>query len=116
MQNPQYALVAYVQHPVGEFVEKLRRELHPELPHLPAHVTILPPRFLTSPRGSSINQESLALDSLEEMCRGVEPFEIELGRVETFVPVTPTVYIRIEQAAHRLGELHTRLNTGIFLS
>ena len=45
-QKQRYALVAYVRNPVGEFVESLRRELHPELPHLAAHVTLLPPRFL----------------------------------------------------------------------
>jgi len=44
MQNPHYALVAYVRHPVGEFVENVRKELHPELPLTPAHLTILPPR------------------------------------------------------------------------
>jgi hypothetical protein len=43
MQNPRYALVAYVRSPVGEFIENLRRELHPDLPHLSAHLTILPP-------------------------------------------------------------------------
>ena len=37
MQNPHYALVAYVRHPVGDFVENVRKELHPELPLTPAH-------------------------------------------------------------------------------
>ena len=40
--------MAYVRNPIGEFVESLRKELHPELPHLDAHVTLLPPRFLRS--------------------------------------------------------------------
>src|SRR5437016_2822797 len=44
MQTRRYALVAYVRNPVGEFVERLRQELHPDLPHLPAHLTVLPPR------------------------------------------------------------------------
>src|SRR5438128_8784657 len=46
MQKPRYALVAYVRNPVGEFVEHLRRDLHPDLPHLAAHLTVLPPRLL----------------------------------------------------------------------
>ena len=78
MQNPRYALVAYVRNPVGEFVEKLRRELHPALPHLSAHVTILPPRHL---QGS----EHSAREQLAEICSTVEPFEITLGDVETMV-------------------------------
>src|SRR5690348_15695947 len=106
--NPQYALVAYVRHPIGEFVQNLRRDLHPDLPHLPAHVTILPPRVL--PAGTV--EEHSVLASLERMCRDVNPFEIVLGDVETFVPVTPTVFLRVEHAAYRLRELHDRLAVG----
>ena len=103
MQNPRYALVAYLKSPAGEFVENLRRELHPDLPHLAAHLTILPPRLL---RGTEI----AALKMLENICGGEEPFEVSLGSVETFVPVTPTVFIRVEGAAARMCELHTKLN------
>jgi hypothetical protein len=42
--------------------------------------------------------------------RQVEPFEVTLGDVETFVPTTPTVYIRVAHAASRLLELHQQLN------
>jgi 2'-5' RNA ligase len=102
-RNQRYALVAYVRNPVGEFVESLRRELHPELPHLAAHVTLLPPRFLDG-------TESEALERMEELCKDVEPFEVSLGEVETFIPVTPTVFIRVAHAAYRMRELHDRLN------
>jgi 2'-5' RNA ligase len=102
-QKQRYALVAYVRNPVGEFVENLRTELHPELPHLAAHVTLLPPRFL---RGD----EPSALETVEQICKEVEPFEVSLGEVETFIPVTPTVFIRVAHAAYRMRELHDRLN------
>jgi len=104
MQNPRYALVAYVKSPVGEFVENLRRELHPDLPHLAAHLTILPPRPL---RGT----ESQALQEIERICGEAEPFEVTLDGVETFIPATPTVYLRVAHAASRLRELHDQLNT-----
>jgi len=103
---PRYALVAYVRSAAGEFVENLRRELHPDQPHLAAHLTILPPRTL---QGS----ESLALEVLERICGAEEPFEVNLGAVETFIPVTPTVYIRVEGAAGRMSSLHSRLNTEV---
>jgi 2'-5' RNA ligase len=103
MQKQRYALVGYVRGPAGEFVENLRRELHPELPHLAAHLTILPPRPLQG-------TESSALQVLERVCREEEPFEIILGSMETFCPVTPTVYIRLEGAVERMCELHRRLN------
>jgi len=102
-QLQRYALVAYVRNEVGEFVEKLRKELHPELPHLAAHVTLLPPRCLQS-------SESAALEALEQRCKQIEPFEVSLGEVETFIPVTPTVFIRVAHAAYRMRELHDLLN------
>ncbi len=100
----RYALVAYVKGPAGEFVENLRRELHPDLPHLAAHLTFLPPRPL---HGS----ETAALQTIEQHCGQVEPFEINLGSVETFTPATPTIYIRVDGAASRMCELHRQLNS-----
>jgi 2'-5' RNA ligase len=103
MPGSRYALVAYVGKPVGDFIASLRRELHPELPHLAAHLTILPPRVL---KGS----ESSAIETLEKICREVDPFEVTLGEVETFIPVTPTVFIRVAHAAVRMQEVHNQLN------
>ncbi len=85
-------------------MENLRRELHPDLPHLPAHLSILPPRPLQG-------TENSALQVLERICGDEEPFEVTLGDVETFVPVTPTVYIRVQGAAAHMSELHSKLNT-----
>ena len=103
MEKPRYALVAYVRNAAGEFVENLRRELHPDLPHLPAHLTILPPRRLKS-------SEQAALNLLDRICSEEQPFEVHLGEVETFIPVTPTVYIRVDEHAARMSDLHAHLN------
>jgi len=103
MPNLRYALVAYVRSPAGEFVEKLRRELHPALPHLPAHLTIVPPRPLQG-------TEAAALDLAGRICGQEQPFEVHLGEVETFIPATPTVYIRVDGAGARMCDLHQRLN------
>ena len=103
MIQPRYALVAYLKNPVGEFVERLRLELHPERLHLEAHVSILPPRSL---QGSELS----ARETIEEVCSQIDPFEVTLGEVETFCPVTPTVFIRVAHGAYRLRELHDRLN------
>src|ERR1700680_5122660 len=106
MQKPRYALVADLKNPAGGFVEKLRRELHPDVPHpavphVRANLSILPPRPL---HGS----ESSALQVLERICGNEEPFEVTLGDVETFIPVTPTVYIRVQGGATRRIELTTK--------
>jgi 2'-5' RNA ligase len=65
---------------------------------------LLPPRCLQG-------TESEAIEAVEEVCETVEPFEVSLGEVETFIPVTPTVFIRVAHAAYRMRELHDRLNT-----
>ncbi len=105
MASPQYGVVAYVRCPVGIFVEALRREFHPTQAHLPAHMSILPPRSL-----QGTEQEALA--TLEHACRDVAPFEVVLGEVATFTPLTPTVFIRVAHAAYRMRELHDRVNVG----
>ena len=107
MSNARYALVSYVRNPVGEFVEKLRQELHPAMSHMPAHLTILPPRELAG-------SEAAALEFLEEACSHVIPFDVELGDVETFLPTTPTVFIQVMRAAYRMRELHDRLGDKMF--
>jgi 2'-5' RNA ligase len=100
--------VAYVKNELGAFVEALRRQVDPRFGHLPAHITVLPPRCL---QGS----ESQAQSTLEELCRDQRPFDIRLGDVESFVPRTPVVFIRIAHAGYKMRELHDRLNTGPFL-
>jgi 2'-5' RNA ligase len=103
MQSPRYALVAYTNDPIAEFVRQLRQELHPDLPHLPAHLTVIPPRFLPS-------TEELALEATAEICSHVEPFEVTLGEIETFIPATPTVLIRVAHA-YCVRALHDHLTS-----
>ncbi len=106
MPIPRYALVAYVRSPAGEFVENLRRELHPDLPQFAAHLTILPPRPIQG-------TETAALEQLQRICGQEEPFHVTLGEVQTFIPVTPTVFIRVNSAAPRMSALHEKLNTEV---
>jgi 2'-5' RNA ligase len=103
MNGLVYAAVAYIRNPVGIFVEELRRELHPSHTHADAHVTVLPPRPLAG-------TEAEALKMLTEVCKTVVPFEVAMGDVETFIPVTPTVFLRVARGAYRLREMHEKLN------
>jgi 2'-5' RNA ligase len=104
-EERQYALVAYIRNAVGLFVEGLRRELHPSHAHLPAHITILPPRCL---HGS----EEEAISLVEGICESAQPFVVTLGDVENFFPITPTVFIRVAFGAYRVREFHDTLNAG----
>ena len=98
-----YAAVAYVRNPVGIFVEEMRRELHPAHTHADAHLTVLPPRPL---RGT----EEQALSVMKEVCQTVPEFEVTMGDVESFAPITPTVFLRVARGAYRMRELHDLLN------
>jgi 2'-5' RNA ligase len=103
MDTRRVALVAYIRTPVGLFVEALQRELHPKSPDFAAHVTLLPPRCMQG-------DEADALDYLKQACLDLEPFEITLGEVETFIPITPTLFIRVLEGARKMIEIHSRLN------
>jgi 2'-5' RNA ligase len=103
MLHSRYALVAYVRNHVGEFVESLRRELHPSLPYFSAHLSVLPPRCIKA-------SEALIGQYLEEACNAIQPFEVELGDVASFVPVTPTLFIQVWHGAYRMRELHDQLH------
>src|SRR5437764_635076 len=106
-ENPRkYALVAYVRDPAGRFVEQLRRELHPDHTHLSAHITVLPPRKLSG-------CEADAIELLTQSLAGFDAFQVTMGGVETFAPVTPTIFIRVERWAHKLRDLHERLGHGL---
>jgi 2'-5' RNA ligase len=99
----QYALVAYIKSELGEFVEDLRRELHPVHAHLPTHLTVLPPRPLHG-------TEQQAIEMLRQLSASIAPFQVELDDVESFLPITPTVFIRVSHAGYRMRELHDLLN------
>jgi 2'-5' RNA ligase len=100
-----YAAVTYLRSPAGVFVEEMRRDLHPSHTHADAHITILPPRVL---RGT----EEQAIQLLNDTCRNVTPFHVTMGDVESFIPSTPTVFIRVAHGAYRFRELHDQLNRG----
>ncbi|MBI2683286.1 MAG: 2'-5' RNA ligase family protein [Acidobacteriales bacterium] len=101
----QYALVAYVQNDLGRFVEEMRRDLHPEHSHLAAHITILPPRFLAT-------SEDQAIRTLQREVPLSDAFEVSLGRVESFYPKTPTVFLTVDACVRELHDLHRRLSSG----
>lgn len=103
--SERYGVVAYVTSPVGKFVEGLRRELRPAAPRAIAHLTILPPRLLCG-------SEAEALAALRPACERTAPFAVELGKVGTFLPGTPTVYVCVANGAERMRELHQKLNAG----
>jgi 2'-5' RNA ligase len=102
-----YAVVAYVRDQLGHFVEDLRRELYPEHAHLAAHITVLPPRLLSG-------TEEDAVSIVRAKSERFEPFSLQLAEVASFMPKTPTVFIRVERAGYKFRELHDAMCAGAF--
>ena len=99
----QYALVSYIQEPLGNFLDRLRLQLAPQCrPH--AHVTILPPRPLRAP-------EEQAEAMIRDISSQFHAFDVKLGGVKMF-EASEVIYIEVEWGARELRQMHQRLNTG----
>jgi 2'-5' RNA ligase len=99
----KYALVSYIQSPLGKFLDELRLDLAPACQPR-AHVTVLPPRWLKAP-------ENVAKAELRDLVSQLHAFEVKLGDIELF-PVTDVVYVAIEAGAAELRRMHRILNVG----
>ncbi len=98
-----FALVAYIPDPLAQFLDDLRRELVPAcVPR--AHITILPPRLLSS-------DPALAASRARALLGDFGPFEVEAADVCIF-PTTDVVYIEVGRGAEELRRLHDTLNAG----
>jgi hypothetical protein len=101
----QFALVAYLDGPLADFLDGLRLELMPKcIPR--AHVTVLPPR----PIAKDADLKKMVAD-LSEESRSTPPAEITLGNVRVFQG-TNVIYLSIARGARELHALHENLNAG----
>lgn len=96
-----FALVGYIPEPLAGFLDRLRQELVPNC-FLRAHVTILPPRPVsTSPLE--------AWSTISRLIPGFPPFEVELSQVEVF-PVSDVIYLGVRAGTSDLKGMHDVLN------
>jgi 2'-5' RNA ligase len=96
-----FALVTYIPEPLAGFLDRLRQELVPNC-FLRAHVTILPPRPLSS-------TPEAAWDSIRGLAPGFSPFSVELTGVEVFL-VSDVIYVNILAGSAELTRLHEAMN------
>jgi len=103
----QYALVSYIPDALGAFLNRLRAELVPGC-RLLSHLTLLPPRMLSSLLPQLVEQ-------LNERLAGSPSFQVELADVEMF-PVTAVVYLAIRDGRDCVEALHRELNSALLSS
>ena len=98
-----YSLVSYIPGLIGSFLNDLRTELVSTC-RLRSHVTILPPRVLSTPSSELVT-------NLRRRARDLKGFEIVLGDLAIF-PVTNVIYIPIASGALDVVEMHGQLAQG----
>jgi 2'-5' RNA ligase len=96
-----FALVSYIPEPLAGFLDRLRQELVPNC-FLRAHVTILPPRPISS-------SPEEAWEAIQKVAPGLAPFEVELAGVEVFA-VSDVIYINISSGSEELRRMHAAMN------
>jgi 2'-5' RNA ligase len=96
-----FALVSYIPDPLASFLDKLRQELVPNC-FLRAHVTVLPPRPISS-------SPEAAWRVVQALTPLFQPFEVELTEVEIF-PISDVIYINISTGRAELIEMHDAMN------
>lgn len=101
----EYAVVAYLNGALADFAERLRQQLAPEQAHLRAHITLLPPRALSG-------AEKTAVTELSRFFRSIAPLRVSVDVIETFLPLHPTVYLRVLHGARHLRAIYSDLNSG----
>ena len=101
----QFALVGFIPEPLGSFLTDLRTELVSGC-RLRSHVTVLPPRYLSSPVGALVSD--LRVDT-----KHIHAFEIELGEIQIF-PVTNVIYLSLKSGKEHIEAMHARLSRNLF--
>jgi 2'-5' RNA ligase len=96
-----FALVGYIPEPLAGFLDRLRQELVPNC-FLRAHVTILPPRPISS-------TPEAAWGIVRTLAPRFAPFDIEMTQLEVF-PVSDVIHIEIGRGREELVRMHDSLN------
>jgi 2'-5' RNA ligase len=98
-----FALVSYIPEPLAGFLDRLRQELVPNC-FLRAHVTILPPRPISS-------TPEAAWETVRTLAPLFTPFDVEMTEVEVF-PVSDVIHIGIGRGREEMEGMHDGLNVG----
>ena len=96
-----FALVSYIPEPLAGFLDRLRQELVPNC-FLRAHVTILPPRPISS-------TPEAAWETVRTLAPHFPPFEVEMTQLEVF-PVSDVIHIDIGQGRAEMERMHDGMN------
>lgn len=86
----QYGIVVFPRKDVQDRANSYRKRYDPHYSLIPPHITLLKKIELTDEEVESTAQK------LDEISANVAPFTAHLHKVSHFFPVTPTVYLAVE--------------------
>ncbi len=100
-------VVLDIPEPFGKFLRKSRAEFgDPLASAIPPHVTLLPPTDVAPGIGRAIN------DHLAAVAAVTAPFTIALHGTDSFRPVSPVVFVKVEQGGDSCSDLQRLVRTG----
>jgi 2'-5' RNA ligase len=100
-------VVVDIPDPVGDFLRRQRAEFgDPLATAIPPHVTLLPPTDMAPGNGRAVS------DHLTAVAAVTAPFTIKLAGTDSFRPVSPVVYVRLEDGGEGCDDLQRLVRTG----
>lgn len=102
---PVFALVAYLPNPLGSYLNAMREAL-PGYKAGNVHLTLLPPRPVTTKTAGAYLELEKSLDEFDR-------FEVTLTGVTTFED-TGVIYIAVDRGQQESRLIHQKLNRGSF--
>ena len=100
----QYGIVAFPRRAVQDTANSYRKRYDPHYSLLPPHITLLSKLELTD------EEVENAVIKLDEIGSRTAPFTVRLHKVSHFFPVTPTIYLAVEDPKP-FEQLHQELLT-----
>jgi len=98
-----FGVIVPVPGNLSRLADRVRRPYDPNFRLIGPHVTVLPPRPLPLSRKQ-------VLEAVRRVAERTSPFPLTLGRVETFRPVKPVVFVGFRRGTGDLERLHRRLS------
>jgi 2'-5' RNA ligase len=100
-------VVVDIPDPVGKFLRTSRAEFgDPLASAIPPHVTLLPPTDVDPGIGRAIN------DHLAAVAAVTAPFRLTLRGTDSFRPVSPVVFVKVEAGGDGCNDLQRLVRTG----
>jgi len=97
-----FGVVLSLPRPLSRVADRVRRNYDPNFPFIGPHVTVLPPRPLP------LNRREV-LEAVRRVAERTAPISLTLGKVETFFPVMPVVFLGFRKGLEELRRLHRNL-------